>query len=305
MKSSVPLILSAVHRVPMRMSLFASLLAAVCFAAIPSRGICQTIEGEGVPYFYEREPKQEREAYELPFVREADVVWQQTIWRTIDFREKFNHFFYYPTEREGYDGRKNFAYMVWDAVASGEIANIYEDDEFKVPLDAEVFIGRFLKPDTMIVDDDENYEYKSVIIPKEFNADEVLQIHLKESWYIDKQVTEQNVRIVGLALTKEMYKERDGEIDYLGSVVLFWIPMLAPDVRRVMVRNEATWEQNVAHQPSWENIFISRKFNSYIYRYSNLYNRTVSSYLTGTDALIEAERIENYLLDLSQDMWEY
>ena len=241
-------------------------------------------------------------------MRESDVVWEQIIWRTIDFREKFNHFFYYPIEHEGVNGRRNLAYVIWDAVASGEIPTVYRDDEFKNPIDGVEFVNRLTKPDTIeleIVDDDENYEYKTVIVPKEFNAEEVLQVKLKEAWYIDKQVTEQNVRILGLCLTKEMFKEHDGEVDYLGAVELFWIPMLSPEVRRILVRNEATWQQNVAHQPSWEFIFINRMFNSYITRYSNRFNRSILDYLTGTDAIWESERIESELLNISQDMWEY
>lgn len=279
--------------------------------AVASTAACQTLlsdEEEGAPWFYERHTASERDPFEMPFVRESDVVWEQIIWRTIDFREKFNHFFYYPIEHEGVNGRRNLAYVIWDAVASGEIPTVYRDDEFKNPIDGVEFVNRLTKPDTIeleIVDDDENYEYKTVIVPKEFNAEEVLQVKLKEAWYIDKQVTEQNVRILGLCLTKEMFKEHDGEVDYLGAVELFWIPMLSPEVRRILVRNEATWQQNVAHQPSWEFIFINRMFNSYITRYSNRFNRSILDYLTGTDAIWESERIESELLNISQDMWEY
>lgn len=268
--------------------------------------VAQTIETE-LPHFYKRHTASEREAYVFPFLRESDVVWEQMVWRTIDFREKFNHFFYFPTERKGVEGRRNFAYVVWDAVVAGEIP-IYEDDEMKIPLDNSLFVERFTKADTIIleiVDDDENYEYKTVLVPKEFNSEEMLQIRLKESWYIDKQVTEQGVRILGLCLTKELFKEHDGDLDYIGTAEMFWVPMQSPQVRRLMVRNEATWQQNIADQPSWEYIFINRMFNSYVTRISNRFNRSILDYLTGTEAIWESERIESELLDISQDMWEY
>ncbi len=260
-----------------------------------------------MPHFYKRHTASEREAYVFPFLRESDVVWEQMVWRTIDFREKFNHFFYFPTERKGVEGRRNFAYVIWDAVVAGEIP-IYEDDEMKIPLDNSMFVDQFTKADTIIleiVDDDENYEYKTVLVPKEFNSDEMLQIRLKESWYIDKQVTEQGVRILGLCLTKELFKEHDGDLDYIGTAEMFWVPMQSPQVRRLMVRNEATWQQNIADQPSWEYIFINRMFNSYVTRISNRFNRSILDYLTGTEAIWESERIESELLDISQDMWEY
>ena len=33
----------------------------------------------------------------LPYVREADVMWKKTIWREIDYRQKMNQGFYFPT----------------------------------------------------------------------------------------------------------------------------------------------------------------------------------------------------------------
>lgn len=266
----------------------------------------QTVEGE--PYhFYERHTAKERDPIPMPYVRESDVIWEQIVWRTIDIREKFNHFFYYPTEHRGVEGRRNFAYVVWDAVVSGEIP-IFADDELKIPLDNTLFVDQFTKADTIIleiVDDEENYEYKTVLVPKEFNSEEMLQLRLKETWYIDKQQTEQCVRITALCLTKEHYKEHEGDLDYMGTIEMFWIPMQSEAVRRLLVRNEATWQQNIANQPSWESIFINRMFNSYITRTSNVFNRSILDYLTGTDAIWESERIENELLNISQDMWEY
>lgn len=267
----------------------------------------QTVEGDGARHFYERHTAVEREALDMPFVRESDVVWENTVWRTIDIREKFNRFFYFPIEHRGVEGRRNFAYVIWDAVVNDELP-IYADDELKIPLDNRMFVESFTKPDTIIleiVDDDENYEYKTVIVPKEFNSEEMLQVRMKEAWYIDKQVTEQNVRVLALCLTKEMYKDHDGDLDYIGTAEMFWVPMLSPLWRRLLARNEATWEQNIAHQPSWEYVFINRMFNSYITRISNRFNRSILDYLTGTEAIWESERLESELLDISQDMWEY
>ncbi len=263
------------------------------------------VSGSGT--FYERTWVKEKEALRLPFVRENDVVWEHIIWRTIDLREKFNQFFFYPVEHKGVGGRRNFAYVIWDAVVNEEIP-IYADDELKIPLDNALFVNQFTKPDTIIleiVDDDENYEYKTVLVPKEFDSEEMLQVRMKESWYIEKQTTDQYVRVLSLCLTKELYKEHDGDLDYIGTAEMFWIPMMSPSVRRLMARNEAVVEENDAHQPSWEHVFVTRMFNSYVTRETNTYNRTIFDYLTGSEALWESERIESLLLDISQDMWEY
>lgn len=248
-----------------------------------------------------------QEAEELPFVRESDVLWEYRIWRTIDLRERFNQFFYYPTERDGSMGRKNLAYVLWDAVVNNEI-QIYEDDEFKIPIENEVFVERYTRADTIvleIVDENEEYEYETILVPKEFNSEEIYQYRLKEAWFIGKQTTEQEVRILGLTMVKDLFKERDGERDYIGTVEMFWIPMLSRNVRNLLARHEAYFEDNIANLPSWLSIFKQRRFNSFITRESNRFNRTIGSYLTGIDAIMESEEIENKLLDISIDMWEY
>ena len=196
--------------------------------------------------------------------------------------------------------------MIWDAVVANEIS-IYEDDEFKIPLDNDDFVRRYTRPDTMqleIIDEEENYEYKTIIVPKEFNSEDILQVRLKECWYQEKQLSDQYVRIISLALTRDIYKEIDGEREYQGTVTLFWIPMLSPRTRDLLTRKEAYYEDNISHLPSWEYIFNSRVFTSFITRESNRFNRTIDSYLTGEDALFEAERIENKLLEINVDQWE-
>lgn len=214
---------------------------------------------------------------------------------------------YFPQEEQGVDGRCNFAYTIWHAIVNNEI-EVFEDDELKIPLDNADLVYRQTKPDTItleIVDDDENYEYKTVLVPKEFSTEEILHLKLKETWYIDKQSTEQMVRITAIGLVQEQYKDRDGEREYRGSVTLFWIPMEHINVKNLFARHEAYYEDNLAHLPSWEFIFRSRMFSSYVVRESNRFNRTIDSYLTGEDAIWESERIENELLNISQDMWEY
>lgn len=276
------------------------------FAACPAGA--QTIDDEGSNFdHYRHEIIRSQEAITLPYIREDDVVWELTIWRTIDLREKFNQFIYFPTEPEGIHGRRCLARVIWDAVVANEIP-IYEDDEFKIPLDNEDYVARYTKADTVILeiaDEEENFEYQTVLVPKEFTSEEILQVKLKEVWYIDKTTSRQHMRMIGLALCRDYYKEIQGEREFMGTITLFWVPLQSAAVRNLLVRNESYYEDNIAHLPSWLHIFDARVYESFITKETNRMNRTISSYLTGVDALLESQRIELKLLNIDEDMWEY
>ena len=82
--------------------------------------------------------------------------------------------------------------------------------------------------------------------------------------------------------------------------------MQNPSVRRLLAQHTAYFdEHNLAMQPSWDYVFIAQLYSAYVIRESNLFNRTVSSYATGTDAIIEAAAIEQKVFEVGDDMWEY
>ncbi len=257
---------------------------------------------------YDKTLLQNRKPLNREPVRESDVVWQTTIWRTIDFREKFNQFFYFPYEKEGVEGRKNFVYTIWDAVINNEIS-VFEDDEFKIPIDNEIIKKRYTIIDTLwieISDDEDNYEYKAVIVPKEFSSENIYRLKVKEIWYVDKELTAQSVQIIGMAFEKDDIRvDSEGDLELRGSVTLFWIPLMSENVKKLLANTYSYREYSVSNLPSWEHIFYERYFNSYIIRESNQYNRNIQDYYTGEKALKEAERIENQIFEMELDLWDY
>lgn len=253
----------------------------------------------------------QRRPLPFPHLRESDVVWSTMIWKTIDLNELFNQFFYYPIDNPNPTGKKSLAYVLWDAIVSGEIP-IYEDDLLTIPLDNSIFVVQYTKGDTIQLeigyDDDDNEMYQTIIRPNEFDGSEIYQYSIREAWFIGRQDTRMDSRRLALAPLKKSYRkfaDTEEEI-FLGCLPIFWVPMQNPSVRRLLARYTAYInDNNLVGQPSWDWIFLHQRYTSYITRESNIYSRAINHYLTGEDALEQADLIEDKLFDIENDIWDY
>ena len=56
---------------------------------------------------------------------------------------------------------------------------------------------------------------------------------------------------------------------------------------------------------SFDQLLISRRFSSYIYKEDNVYgDRAIKDYKKpGLESILESERIKKEILDFEQDMW--
>ncbi len=246
----------------------------------------------------------------FPFLREADIVWSIDIWKTINAQERFNQFFYFPSDEFITFGKKSLAYILWDAMADGTIP-IYEDDDLEVPIDNELFVRRYTKADTLLLeigyDEDDNELYETVIRPKFFDGSEITAYTLRETWFIGRQDARQDSRRIALAMVKETYRDLgNGQELYIGNIPLFWVPMQNPAVRALLARHTAYIDNNnIVNQPSWDWVFLNQHYNAIITRESNPLDRSISDYLTGENAVIEAELIEEKVFEIENEMWEY
>jgi gliding motility associated protien GldN len=235
----------------------------------------------------------------FPAVRKSDIMWSKRIWREIDFRQKMNQPFYYPIEP--HNNWRNFITVVMDALKEGSVTayDISSTDEFLVPLTYQEIITRQI--DTMhrvLTRPYPPYDEYDTVIYTEFDPTKVMRLRIKEDWYFDKERSQMLVRILGLCPV--MIKERDDE-EF--SEPLFWIYF--PEARPMFAQAEVFNRYNDAARRSYDEIFMKRVFNSYIYKEQNVYDRRISEYAQGLDALLEAERIKHHLLNFEQSLWEY
>jgi hypothetical protein len=86
---------------------------------------------------------------------------------------------------------------------------------------------------------------------------------------------------------------------------LAWIRYNDPEVRELLANSEVYNMDNDRARRSYDDIFRKRLFSSYIIRESNDFNRRIEDYASGIDAMMESQRIEDYLFEMEEDMWEY
>lgn len=255
--------------------------------------------------FYEKESElieNGKKAFEFPYVREADVVWAHRVWRVIDFKEKINQVFYYPIVPD--QGRKNLFTILDEALTSGQIRgfdgdmfeNVVNWEELKASLAGSEIIERY---DTDI-DGNEIITYDTIMTS--LKPEDVTMLRIKEDWFIDKNRSVEDVRIIGFAL---IYMQQKEEGTPPVQMPLAWIRYNDPEVRELLANAEVYNMDNDRARRSYDDIFRKRIFSSYVIRESNDFNRRIEDYARGIDAIMESQRIEDYLFEMEEDMWEY
>lgn len=130
---------------------------------------------------------------------------------------------------------------------------------------------------------------------------DIIQYRLKEEWFIDKQRSVLDVRIIGLAPVVYA-KDADGNIE--GTKTLFWL-YFPTDCRYVFNNYFAYNDKNDAQWMSYDDYFMKRRFNSFIIKESNNYDRDIDKYRVGVDALMESQKITNDIRNLEHDIWKW
>lgn len=243
-----------------------------------------------------------REPMPNTYIREADVMWKKTIWREIDFRQKMNQGFYFPTTP--HKNLKNLYTVLKEALmdpTSGVIA--YKDEtitgELVDPTTWEE-IEKNITSEQQVDDvDEEGNVIGTKTTKSEMSSAEVLRCQIKEEWFFDKQRSEMQVRIIAICPIR-VY-EKDG---VLVSQRLFWIPY-DTNLRKVLVNAPYFSRANSAARHSYDDVFMRRIFDSYIIREDNLFDRSIKEYTKGADALRESQRINQSIIDFEQNLWEY
>jgi len=244
----------------------------------------------------------EKKPVPYPWVRESDIVWSRRVWRVIDVREKMNQAFYFP--EIPHNNWRNLTTVLFDALKEGKITAydaMSPTDEMVVPLTYADIMKRLEGVDTVSVQRlTAPYDFHDTIVQKTFNPSEIKRFRIKEDWFFDKQRSVMEVRIIGICPVKDNL-DKNGV--FRAYEPLFWI--YYPEARPILAKAEVFNSKNGAERRSYDDVFWKRLFASYVYKEENVFDRKITDYAQGIDALLESDRIKRELIDFEEQMWEY
>ncbi len=231
------------------------------------------------------------------YIREADVMWAKDVWRIIDLRQRMNFSLRYP-ETEAIESRYSLYLLLWQGIREGSITPYEYSDNWNNP-----FQQRTTKD--QIYDKIDAYDMwnddSTVIEFSDVKGNYVIQFYVREKWYFDKKHSEMRVRIVAIAPVVSKPNIQSGRKD---RIIPFFVYF--PECRRMLSTHPVFNPNNDAQNISFDDLFMQRRFASTIAGESNLHaNRLIIDFMTGQDALMEAERIKNDIFIQEHDMWEY
>ncbi|HVX25066.1 MAG TPA: gliding motility protein GldN [Parafilimonas sp.] len=244
----------------------------------------------------------------LPYedIREDDAVFMVKVWREIDTREKMNLPFRYAAVED--NGSQRFISILLRAIKNGDVTAFSgDDDRFTTPITADDAINAFGGgSDTSKVYDSDGNVVAYQVRAKAVDPDSIYKFQIKEEWIFDKESSRMFVRIIGIAPVIP-YRLSTGDIVANSERPVWWV--YYPDLRPILAKYEVYNPKNMGTQMTWEDLFESRMFSSYIVKSSidNPFDLPLSSVYPNNTLfrLLEGEKIKDKIFNYEQSLWSY
>ena len=242
-------------------------------------------------------------------IRIDDQMYKQIIWREIPVRERMNLPFIYEADED--NGNQKFFNIILKHLKEGDITAFNRvNDRFTTPLKVEEIATELAgkkytisKPDFERDPDGSKGIMKDTTIRDEFNENRIIAYRIKEEVIFDRETSRLHFRILGIAPVIAVLND-DGS--FRDSYNLFWL--YYPDMRPYLAKYEAYNPRNMAMRMSWEEIFESHYFSSFIYKstMNNPFDKPLAAYISDPLLrLLEGDNIKDNIFNWEQDQWSY
>jgi gliding motility associated protien GldN len=241
------------------------------------------------------QPQDDMDSFlEYEYIDDRDILWSKIVYEKIDLNERLNFPLLFPIEDNLYESsRKSLWRVLKENILSGNITNVYNsrNDNF-----------RDLMPDNEIIESvktELNYG-DGEIYPVEINSADITGYNVKGMWYFDKRRGELMYRLLGI---QPIGKDITNVDDEIKNTKLFWI--WYPSIRKILHTELVFNDTSNSNRISFDQLLLSRRFSSYIFKEDNLYNdRAIESYKRkGLNYILESQRIKDEILNFEQDLW--
>lgn len=259
---------------------------------------------------------------EYGFVDDKDILKSMMVWEIIDLNDKINQPFYYDNP----DGllaknTRSLYQILLDAALSGNIEEVYDDENFSIKLTPEAIKSRLQKvvPSDVLVDiiasgrkptDQEVKENTDIF---ETTTERVKVLKIMGMWFIDKRDGQMKYRPLGIAAmgpdpaVQGVYDAEGKPIAGKDELIdLFWV--YYPKAREILANNYVFNRKNSSADLSYDDIINARRFSSVIYKSSNgLGDGVIKDYIprNAEEQLEESDKIKEQILQMENDMWNY
>jgi len=247
----------------------------------------------GIKNFDQKQSDAESSFLDYDYIDDRDILWSKIVYEKIDLNEKLNFPLLFPIDDKVFRNRKSLWKVLNENIKNRKITELYRanNDQFLPEKKLnQASVDSIVSSKIVIGGQPIINEIKSVDIKSYF---------IKGIWYFDKRQGEMKYRLLGIMPSGNV-KNKKGETQ---ETDLFWI--WYPSIRKILHEELVFNDRNNANRISFDQLLISRRFNSYIYKEDNVYgNRAIRSYKDkGLQSILESERIKKEILDFEQDMW--
>jgi gliding motility associated protien GldN len=231
-------------------------------------------------------------------------MWAKRVWQELDLREKINHPLYYPAQPVRH--RMSLMSAFWNAAVVEGSLTVYADEDFKVPLTVDELKLKLTVNDTITIPNPLDPDYDTtIVVQKDFDPADVVYYWIVEDWFFDNKRSVLEKRIIGIAPIREKYTTdpNTGERILQGKERLFWVYF--PHARNMLVKTEVFNRWNDTERMTFDDLFFKRMFAGRIIKADNVYDRYISEFKLGLDALLEADQLKRQFQEFEMDLWEY
>ncbi|MDR0605041.1 MAG: gliding motility protein GldN [Bacteroidales bacterium] len=266
---------------------------------------------------YEKKHLPNYQPMALTPLREADVLYSNLTWRVIDLREKLNLPLYFPTETKG--NWKSLMQAILDVTTDTSEANpnpirVYSDEYLRTPYTVEGIRSSTGESFTQNLVNEWGEDTGQAVLFSAWGPREVYQYLIKEQYFIDKQRSVKEERIIGICPMfwyEPLNPSAEPEGDEMSSVTtrrwrnFGWLYF--KEIRPMLAVTEVFNPQNNGQRRTYDDIFALRRFSSYVKGSENVYNnRGINEYIVnGMDQRLKSEEISNDLRKREHEMWEF